>query len=96
MEKFIEVKFGKQIDRYHFTNVSVDDFIDTVLIEKKVKVKDITKEEFESHPNAKWIICFNVDDRFECAHYVKQHVNNRNERKWKKFLQETASDGSLF
>lgn len=95
MEKYIEVKFGKQIDRYHLTNVSVDDFIDTFL-GKKVKVKDITQEEFEQHYNAKWSVCFNVDDRFECTHYIKEHVNKRHERKWKIFLQETASDGSLF
>lgn len=32
MEKFIEIKIGKQIDRYHLKNVSVDEFINTILI----------------------------------------------------------------
>lgn len=99
MEKYIEIKIGKQVDRYHLINVSVDEFIDTMLTPQGKNVKqviDITKEDFETHVNSKWHIDFNVEDKFEVRHYVKEHINKRLEREWNKLVQEIMSDGSLY
>ena len=89
MEKFIEIKMGKQVDRYHLINISVDEFIDVIILPQRKnigQISDITKEDFEKHYNRKWSIDFNVDDRFECIHYVKEHINKRLEREWKKMI----------
>jgi hypothetical protein len=63
MDKYIEVAREKETDRYHFSNISEDDFFD-VVAQMDGTIKDITKEEYESHINYEHAGVFNVDDRF--------------------------------
>lgn len=89
MDKYIEIKRGKQVDRYHLNGISVNEFIDAIIIPQGKNAKqiiDISKDDFETHHNSKWYIDFNVEDKFEVRHYVKEHKNEKSETAWKNFL----------
>jgi len=81
MEKYIEVK-GK--DRYHLSNVSIDEFIDCMLLDSGLasEVKDITEEEFEQHPNRKDAIIFDVEGKFTATFYYKEYSSEEFKAEW--------------
>jgi actin-related protein len=88
MTKFIEVSLegGAHIDRYKLVDISVDDFIDTMLKLDPSSVKDITEEEYEKH--RKFELDFNVEDRFECQHYIFKHVSREARNDWNRFIRQ--------
>lgn len=93
MTKFIEVKFEKgQVERYHLSGITQDEFIDSFLIERegvKRTVKDITAEEFKSHPNSNKAVFLQFEGgRIMVVHYIVKHTSWLARWKWNKVVKK--------
>lgn len=88
MEKYIEVTLSKQVDRYHLKDMPVDDFLEAffLLQEKPLGVKDISKEEYESHPDRQFFLTFNIEDRYIVEHYTAVHESEEHRQNWITFV----------
>lgn len=91
MEKYIEVynKTDGHTDRYHIIGATVDDFIEVFLYavrDKKISVRDITKDEFDNHKNRRHSILFNIENRWEARHYTSDHTSKELEIEWNKAI----------
>lgn len=88
MTKYIQVNLSDQIDRYKLTNISVDDFIDTYLMKPDrlpiSSINDIDDKEYEKSKNHH--ITFNVEDRFECEHYILKHPTKEDRNEWNRMV----------
>jgi hypothetical protein len=89
MEHFLEVKLEQQVDRYHFEEVGTDALIDNYISKMGGKsIVGITKQEYESHPNRKHCLNFEVEGIGNVTHYIKQHETELDEQQWNEFIKE--------
>lgn len=89
MEKWIELELEKQVDRYHITGITVDEFIDILVKDQKGgirKLRDITKSQFDSHPNKEYLLELDVEGKFQVEHYISKHESEESERLWNEFI----------
>ncbi len=75
-------------ERYMLIGVTIDDFIDTTLQnrQKAAAMRDITEEEFNSHPNRDHSITFDVEGRFRAIFYYKEYSSEEERAEWLKAI----------
>lgn len=97
MTKYIEIAIGEQIDRYKLTDISVDDFIDTIIspsIDIKSTLSDIDESEYEK--SKKFELEMNVEDRFIVEHYVAKFPDKESRNSWYRMVRQHRRENEFF
>ena len=71
MTRWLEFQSGPLIDRYKITGLSVDEFIDIIIVPFLNQFKEITEEAYESKKSHE--LSWNYSNKYQIEKYVLKH-----------------------